>query len=109
MPYCVVDHMSAFSLEDEASGKLNVILTSFNRNFRGRNDGFKSTLAFIGSPELVVAKILAGSLAFNPVTDMVPGPDGQAVKLDPPEVPELPERQKAAMRANLKLPRRSES
>ena len=77
--------------EAEASGIPNVIVTSFNRNFRGRNDGFKTTMAFIGSPEVVVAKVLAGSLSFNPVTDTIPGPNGP-VLLDPPSAPELPSR-----------------
>ena len=71
-------------------GKPNVIVTSFNRNFRGRNDGFKSTMAFIGSPELVVAKALAGSLSFNPVSDTLPDKDGKPVKLEAPSAPELP-------------------
>src|SRR5262249_55873251 len=71
-------------------GKPNVIVTSFNRNFRGRNDGFKSTLAFIGSPEVVVAKALAGSLSFNPATATRPDKDGKPVKLDAPSAPELP-------------------
>ena len=78
--------------EDEASGKPNVIVTSFNRNFRGRNDSFKSTLAFIGSPEVVVAKTLAGTLSFNPVTDTLPDASGKQVKLDPPYAPDLPEK-----------------
>jgi aconitate hydratase len=69
--------------------KPNVIVTSFNRNFRGRNDGFANTLAFIGSPELVVAKTLAGSLAFNPITDTLPGTNGP-VKLDAPQSLDLP-------------------
>ncbi|HEY3320285.1 MAG TPA: aconitate hydratase [Planctomycetota bacterium] len=77
--------------EDDASGKANVIITSFNRNFRGRADGFKNTLAFIGSPELVVAKALSGKLAFNPVTDTIISPSGEAVMLEPPIAPELPD------------------
>ena len=76
--------------EEDGSSKVpNVIVTSFNRNFRGRNDSFASTLAFIGSPELVVAKVLAGSLSFNPITDSIPGPHGP-VKLEAPSAPELP-------------------
>jgi aconitate hydratase len=78
--------------EDEASGRQNVIVTSFNRNFRGRNDGFKSTLAFIGSPELTVAKAVSGKLSFNPVTDTLSDASGKAFKLESPEGPELPER-----------------
>ncbi len=76
--------------EDEQSGKPNVIVTSFNRNFRGRNDSFKSTLAFIGSPELVVAKTLAGRLSFNPITDTLKDGNGNDVKLDPPTSADLP-------------------
>ena len=78
--------------EDGSSETPNVIVTSFNRNFRGRNDGHKATLAFIGSPELVVAKVLAGSLSFNPITDTLTGRDGKQVKLEAPSAPELPAR-----------------
>jgi aconitate hydratase len=78
--------------EDETGTKPNVILTSFNRNFRARQDGCKNTMAFIGSPEVVVAKTLAGSLSFNPITDTLTGKDGLPVKLDPPQSSDLPER-----------------
>jgi aconitate hydratase len=76
--------------EDEKNNRANVIVTSFNRNFRGRNDGFKSTLAFIGSPEMVVALALSGKLSFNPLTDTIPGARGEPVKLDPPQSDDLP-------------------
>jgi aconitate hydratase len=77
---------------DSAEGKKpNTIVTSFNRNFRGRNDSNPNTLAFIGSPEMVVAKAVSGSLSFNPVTDTVTAPDGTQVKLEAPMAPELPE------------------
>jgi len=76
--------------ETAASGKANVIVTSFNRNFRGRNDGCRTTMAFIGSPELVVALALAGKLSFNPLTDTLPNKNGQAVKLEPPVSDDLP-------------------
>jgi aconitate hydratase len=78
------------SPDDEKCNKTNVIVTSFNRNFRGRNDGFKSTLAFIGSPEMVVALALAGRLSFNPLTDTLPNDRGEPVKLDPPQSNDLP-------------------
>ena len=68
----------------------NVIVTSFNRNFRGRNDGIPNTLAFIGSPELVIAKILSGKLSFNPVTDTITNDSGVEVMLDAPESSDLP-------------------
>ena len=45
----------------------NSIITSFNRNFRGRADGNPETLAFIGSPETVTAMAIAGLLTFESV------------------------------------------
>ena len=56
---------------DIQKGDLNSILTSYNRNFPQRNDGNPSTLAFIGSPELVVAMALEGRLSFNPLKDTI--------------------------------------
>ena len=44
------------------------VVTSYNRNFPKRNDGFSTTLAFVTSPETVVALALAGTLDFNPVS-----------------------------------------
>ncbi len=75
--------------DDIKSGEKNTIITSFNRNFRGRNDSNAETLAFIGSPEIVMALGLAGRLDFNPITDELVGPKGK-LKLKAPEAPELP-------------------
>lgn len=75
--------------DDVRSGEKNTIITSFNRNFRGRNDSNAETLAFIGSPEMVMALGLAGRLDFNPMTDELVGPKGK-IKLKAPEAPELP-------------------
>jgi len=47
---------------DDMPEGVNVIVTSFNRNFPARNDGNKNTLAFIGSPETVVGMALTGTL-----------------------------------------------
>ncbi|MBY0553987.1 aconitate hydratase [bacterium] len=77
--------------DDIKSGEKNTILTSFNRNFRGRNDANMETLAFIGSPEMVMALGLAGRLDFNPMTDELEGPKGK-IKLKAPHAPELPEK-----------------
>jgi aconitate hydratase len=77
--------------DDVKSGEKNTILTSFNRNFRGRNDANMETLAFIGSPEIVMAMGLAGRIDFNPITDELVGPNGK-VKLKAPMAPELPEK-----------------
>jgi len=73
-------------------GQRNTIVTSFNRNFPGRNDANPETLAFMGSPEIVMAYGLAGRLSFNPLTDTLPGRDG-AFRLAPPaKAAEVPER-----------------
>jgi aconitate hydratase len=77
--------------DDVKSGEKNTIVTSFNRNFRGRNDANMETLAFIGSPEMVMALGLAGRLDFNPMTDELQGPKGR-IKLKAPVAPELPEK-----------------
>lgn len=68
----------------------NSIITSFNRNFAKRNDGNPNTYAFVASPEIVTALVLAGDLRFNPMTDTLINEDGVAVKLDPPTGVELP-------------------
>ncbi|MBC7465895.1 MAG: aconitate hydratase [Bdellovibrio sp.] len=75
--------------DDIKSGDKNTILTSFNRNFRGRNDANMETLSFIGSPEIVMAMGLAGRIDFNPMTDTLVGPTG-SIKLQAPIAPELP-------------------
>ncbi len=78
--------------KDLTDGESNSIITSFNRNFRGRNDGNPETLAFIGSPELVTAIALAGTLSFNPLTDTLKAPDGSEYMLEPPRADALPPR-----------------
>ena len=70
----------------------NSIITSFNRNFRARNDDNPATLAFIGSPEIVTAMAIAGSITFNPITDTLVNDKGETVKLDAPVADELPSR-----------------
>ncbi len=69
----------------------NTIITSYNRNFPGRNDGSRETMNFIGSPELIIALALGGRLSFNPLTDELTAVDGTKFKLDPPKIaPEIP-------------------
>lgn len=75
--------------DDVKTGDKNTIVTSFNRNFRGRNDSNNETLAFIGSPEMVMALGLAGRLDFNPATDELETPKGK-IKLSAPTAPDLP-------------------
>ncbi len=70
----------------------NSIVTTFNRNFPGRNDGRRSTLNFIGSPEMIIALSLGGKLSFNPLKDELTAADGSKFKLEPPKpAPEVPE------------------
>ncbi len=68
----------------------NSIITSFNRNFTGRNDGNPNTHAFVASPEIVTAFAIAGRLTFNPITDTLTNENGEQVKLDEPKGYELP-------------------
>jgi len=76
--------------DDIEKGQADTIVTSFNRNFPGRNDANPETLAFIASPEITLALGLAGSLSFNPLTDEIPA-NGSRLRLEPPApAPEVP-------------------
>src|SRR5205814_8144042 len=71
----------------------NTIVTSYNRNFPARNDGERTTMNFIASPEIVTALAVAGRLSFNPVTDTLTGADGKPFTLAAPKTaPEVPPR-----------------
>ena len=71
----------------------NTIVTTFNRNFPGRNDGHRNTLNFIGSPEMIIALALGGRLSFNPLEDELTAADGTKFKLEPPKpAPEVPQK-----------------
>ena len=75
-------------------GERNTIVTSYNRNFPGRNDGKRETMNFIASPELVTALALGGNLSFNPLNDSLIASDGTEFRLDPPErAPDVPDRE----------------
>jgi len=77
----------------EAAAVPNTIVTSYNRNFPARNDGERTTMNFIASPELVTALAVAGKLSFNPLTDTLVGADGTPFKLEAPRTaPEVPAR-----------------
>ncbi len=75
---------------DVKSGDRNSIITSFNRNFAGRNDANPDTHAFVASPEIVTAMALAGRLTFNPAKDSLRSASGGDVRLDAPAGDELP-------------------
>ncbi|MXW77092.1 MAG: aconitate hydratase [Acidimicrobiaceae bacterium] len=72
-------------------GVPNVIVTSYNRNFPKRNDGDAQTLAFVTSPETVIALALAGTLDFDPTRDTITNDAGEEVSLATPIGLELPE------------------
>jgi len=71
-------------------GESNTIVTSYNRNFPKRNDGDAATLAFVTSPETVMALALAGTVDFDPLTDTLTNADGEQVSLSVPVGIELP-------------------
>ena len=72
------------------TGTPNVIVTSYNRNFPKRNDGDPSTLAFVTSPETVMALALAGTVDFDPINGSLQTADGDQIALSTPEGIELP-------------------
>ncbi len=75
---------------DGVKGKADSIVSSFNRNFPGRNDGISETLSFLASPEIVTAYAFTGDLTFDPVNQKLTGADGKEFKLEPPQGEELP-------------------
>jgi aconitate hydratase len=71
----------------------NAIVTSYNRNFAGRNDGRRATMNFLASPEIVTALAMAGRLDFDPTKDSLIGAHGVSFMLQPPKTaPEVPAR-----------------
>ena len=75
---------------DVQKGQPNSIISSYNRNFTGRNDANPATHAFVTSPELVVAMTTAGTLNFNPLTDTLKDKNGNDFKLKEPSGAGLP-------------------
>lgn len=67
--------------KDVKKGEKNTIVSSYNRNFTGRNDANPATHAFVTSPELVTALAIAGDLTFNPLVDELTGKDGESAIL----------------------------
>ncbi len=75
---------------DGVKGRADSIVSSFNRNFPGRNDGINETLSFLASPEVVTAYAFAGNLTFDPVRGSLKTADGKELKFEPPQSDELP-------------------
>lgn len=66
------------------------ILTSFNRNFKSRNDGNSKTMNFLASPTIVTAMTFSGKLSFNPLVDSLTLPSGENFKFTAPSGQDLP-------------------
>ena len=76
--------------KDVKQGMPNCIFTTFNRNFKGRNDANPKTKAFLTSPSMAAALAISGDPGFNPETDFLNGSDQIPFKLSPPVPPALP-------------------
>ncbi|KAL6933601.1 aconitate hydratase [Hanseniaspora guilliermondii] len=77
---------------NKKSQETNSIFTSFNRNFRARNDGNRNTMNFLTSPELVTAMVYSGDASYNPLTDSLKTENGETFKFNPPTGEDLPSR-----------------
>ena len=51
--------------QNVAKGEKNSIVTSYNRNFTGRNNANPNTHGFVTSPEVIVVLSMAGTLDFQ--------------------------------------------
>ncbi len=77
--------------KDVEKGTPNCLFTTFNRNFRARNDANPETRAFLTSPVMAAALAISGDVGFDPSRDSLTGKSGEEFKLVAPEVPDLPE------------------
>ncbi|KAJ7225772.1 aconitase family-domain-containing protein [Mycena pura] len=75
---------------DDQKTEENAIITSFNRNFKSRNDGNSRTMNFLASPTIVTAMAFSGKLSFNPVTDSLPLLSGDSFRFSAPSGQDLP-------------------
>jgi aconitate hydratase len=78
--------------KDSKKGVKNMMFTTFNRNFKARNDANPETLAFLTSPTMAACLALSGDAGFNPETDCLVGNEGEVFPLTPPDPPPLPEK-----------------
>jgi aconitate hydratase len=81
---------SQWDRKDVKKGEANSIISSYNRNFTGRNDANPATHSFVTSPDLVVAMTIAGTLEFNPLVDELTDSNGKKFKLKEPVGQGLP-------------------
>jgi aconitate hydratase len=76
--------------QDVQMGQPNTIVTSYNRNFTGRNDANPATHAFVTSPEVTTAMAFAGRLDFDPSSDKLLDENGREFRFPEPNGLELP-------------------
>lgn len=62
--------------QDVKKGEKNTIVTSYNRNFTGRNDANPATHGFVTSPDIVTAMAISGTLDFDPTKQELTAKDG---------------------------------
>jgi len=87
--------------KDSKKGVKNIMFTTFNRNFKARNDANPETLAFLTSPTMAACLALSGDAGFNPETDLLVGSEGETFRLTPPDPPSLPEKGLALQKSAL--------
>ncbi|MFZ1612675.1 MAG: aconitate hydratase [Holophaga sp.] len=71
---------------DAVPGRADSIISTFNRNFPGRNDGVMETHSFLAGPEVVMGYAFTGNFAVDPVHDALEG----GFRFAPPQGDELP-------------------
>jgi aconitate hydratase len=98
-----------WSRDDIKPNEKNTIVTSYNRNFRKRNDGNAETAAFIGSPELVTAVAFAGKISFDPERDSIADSKGASFAFTQPQGDELPPKGFVLSREGLESPLENEA
>ncbi len=87
--------------KDSKKGVKNIMFTTFNRNFKARNDANPETLAFLTSPTMAASLALSGNPGFNPESDYLVGDEGETFHLTPPDPPSLPEKGLALQKSAL--------
>jgi len=71
---------------DAVPGRADSILSTFNRNFPGRNDGVMETHSFLAGPEVVMAYAFSGTFAADPIHGALEG----GFRFQAPQGDELP-------------------
>jgi aconitate hydratase len=71
---------------DAVPGRADSILSTFNRNFPGRNDGVMETHSFLAGPEVVMAYAFSGTFAVDPIHGALEG----GFRFNAPQGDELP-------------------